>query len=162
MTGYRIRPINQGEEELLELFLYEAIFQREGVEPLPRSVIQQPELYVYIEDFGKKDDYCLVAEQEDQIVGAVWTRILSGNQSGFGNLDDQTPEFAISVLKEFRGMGIGKALMSTMLEELNIRGYSRASLAVQKDNYALKMYQNLGFEIIDSNEEEYIMLRLLG
>ncbi|MBP1045719.1 GNAT family N-acetyltransferase [Enterococcus sp. BWM-S5] len=162
MTGYRIRPINQGEEELLELFLYEAIFQREGVEPLPRSVIQQPELYVYIEDFGKKDDYCLVAEQEDQIVGAVWTRILSGNQSGFGNLDDQTPEFAISVLKEFRGMGIGKALMSTMLEELKTRGYSRASLAVQKDNYALKMYQNLGFEIIDSNEEEYIMLRLLG
>lgn len=38
------------------------------------------------------------------------------------------------------------------------RGYKQALLAVQKANYALKMYQKIGFEIIDENEEEYIMI----
>ena len=31
-------------------------------------------------------------------------------------------------------------------------------LAVQKANYAVKMYQKAGFEIVDENEEEYITL----
>ena len=32
------------------------------------------------------------------------------------------------------------------------------SLAVQKVNYAVKMYKRVGFEIVDENEEEYIMV----
>lgn len=48
--------------------------------------------------------------------------------------------------------------MKRMLEELKERGYQKTSLAVQKANYAVKMYKNVGFEIIDENEEEYIMM----
>ena len=33
----------------------------------------------------------------------------------------------------------------------------RASLAVQKANYAVKMYRKVGFEIVGENAEEYIM-----
>jgi ribosomal protein S18 acetylase RimI-like enzyme len=29
---------------------------------------------------------------------------------------------------------------------------------VQKKNYAAKMYQKLGFEVVHENEEEYIMV----
>ena len=36
--------------------------------------------------------------------------------------------------------------------------YKKTSLAVQKQNYAVKMYKNVGFEIVDENEEEYIMV----
>ena len=32
-------------------------------------------------------------------------------------------------------------------------------LAVHKANYAVRMYQKTGFEIVDENGEEYIMLR---
>lgn len=60
--------------------------------------------------------------------------------------------------KEYRGLGIGTMLMKRMLEELKERGYQKTSLAVQKANYAVKMYKNVGFEIIDENEEEYIMM----
>jgi len=35
------------------------------------------------------------------------------------------------------------------------------SLATQKANYAVKMYLKPGFETIDENEEEYIMLKRL-
>ena len=45
-----------------------------------------------------------------------------------------------------------------MLEKLEKNGYKQASLAVQKANYAVRMYTDIGFEIVDENEEEYIMV----
>ena len=152
-----IRPIMPGEIHLLKDFLYEAIYQPDEHNPLSRSVIEQPELKIFIDDFGKKDDNCLVAAVNGQIAGAVWTRILSGTVKGFGNIDSQTPEFAISVCKEYRGQGIGTQLMLDMLRLLKDKGYAKTSLAVQKNNYAVKMYQKVGFTIVNENEEEYIM-----
>ena len=78
---YKIRAIAKGEDHLHEDFLYEAIFVPEGISAPPKSIIHQPELQLYITDFGKK-----------------------------------------------------------------------------KDNFAAKMYQKTGFEIVDENEKEYIML----
>lgn len=71
----KIRPICINEIPLLKNFLYEAIFQRDEHNLIPQSVIEQPEIKVFIEDFGHKDDNCLVAVDGDKIVGAVWTRI---------------------------------------------------------------------------------------
>ena len=50
---------------------------------------------------------------------------------------------------------IGTAMMRKMLE---LQGYERASLAVQKANFAVKMYKNVGFKTVDENAEEYIMV----
>ena len=120
----------------------------------PKSIIEQPELQVYIEDFGKKDDWCLVAEVKGKIVGAVWVRIMDD----YGHIDNETPSFAISLYAEYRNMGIGIALMRDMLELLKNKSYKRTSLSVQKVNYAVCMYQKVGFEVVDENEEEYIMV----
>ncbi len=60
--NYKIRKILEGEVSLLQDFLYEAIFVPEGMPAPPKSIINQPELQVYITDFGKKkDDIGLVA-----------------------------------------------------------------------------------------------------
>lgn len=155
---YTIRRIKDNEIKILERFLYNAIFQREGVEPLSEDIIYDPSLYIYVEDFGRKDDKCLVAELEGEIVGAVWTRVLADEPRGFGNIDKETPEFAISVLPENRGKGIGNTLMTEMIKLLAKCGYGKTSLAVQKDNYALKLYRNIGFEVIKETEKEYIMV----
>lgn len=155
---YQIWPISVHEIPLLSDFLYEAIFQRDEQNPIPRSIIDQPEIKVFIEDFGKKDDHCLVAVDGRKIVGAVWTRILSGEVKGFGSVDEDTPEFAISLYKAYRGKGIGTDLMHQMLCLLKDKGYRQASLAVQKDNYAVKMYKKAGFAITSENNEEYIMV----
>lgn len=155
--NYIIREIKGNEYNLLDDFLYEAIFIPKGVEPPPREIINQPDLQVYISDFGKKDDNCLVAEVDGKIVGAVWTRIMND----YGHIDDETPSFAISLFKEFRGSGIGTALMKEMLKLLKDKGYKKASLAVQKDNYACNLYLKVGFVIIDENKEEYIMVKYL-
>ena len=151
----RIRPAQPDEYSLLHDFLYEAIFVPEGTEPPPREIIQQPELQVYTADFGKKpDDAALLAEFGGRIAGAVWVRIMDD----YGHIDDETPSFAISLIPEFRGQGIGTALMREMLSLLKEHGCIQASLAVQKANYAVRMYKNVGFEIIDENDEEYIMV----
>ena len=155
---YIIRQIREEEISLLKNFLYEAVFQRDENNLIPREVIEEPEVKVYIEGFGKPDDLCLVAEVEGIIVGAVWTRILCGETKGFGNIDNETPEFAISIYKEYRGKGIGTSLMKAMIELLKEHGYKKTSLAVQKDNYAVQMYKDVGFSIIGENEEEYLMV----
>lgn len=152
---YRIREISENEYGLLEDFLYEAIFVPEGAPAPPRSIIAKPELQVYLTDFGKEqDDIGLVADVDGKVVGAVWVRIMND----YGHVDDTTPSFAISLYKEYRGAGIGTALMEEMLCILRQRGYRQASLAVQKANYAVRMYRKVGFQAIDENEEEYIMV----
>ena len=45
-----------------------------------------------------------------------------------------------------------------MLELLRQQGFEKASLAVQKANYAVKMYEKVGFKIVNENDEEYIMV----
>ena len=151
---YKIREIRKNEYSILSGFLYESIFIPEGMNKPPKSIIEQPELQVYIEDFGKKDDWCLVAEINGKIVGAVWVRIMND----YGHIDDETPSFAISLYEEYRNMGIGTALMRDMLEFLKNKGYKRTSLSVQKANYAVRMYQKVGFEVIGENKGEYIMV----
>lgn len=153
--NYTIRELKDTEYPILNSFLYEAIFLPEGVEPPPMSVIEEPELQVYIRNFGcQKHDKALVAEVDGKIAGAVWVRIMDD----YGHVDNETPSFAISLYKEYRGLGIGTDMMRKMLEWLKSDGYKQASLSVQKANYAAKMYMKLGFEIIDENEEEYIMI----
>lgn len=152
---YTIRAIRSEEYNVLEDFLYEAIFIPKGVPKPPREIIYKPELQVYVADFGKrKGDMGLVAEIGDKTVGAVWVRIMND----YGHIDDETPSFAISLYEDHRNNGIGTALMKEMLKVLKQAGYRQASLAVQKENYAVRMYKKVGFEIIDENEEEYIML----
>ena len=152
---YKIRAIGENEYTILEDFLYEAIFIPKDIPAPPREIIYKPELQVYVADFGKrKGDMGLVAEADNKIVGAVWVRIMND----YGHIDDETPSFAVSLYKEYRNHGIGTALMKAMLNVLNQAGYKQASLAVQKENYAVKMYKSVGFVIVDENDEEYIML----
>ena len=152
---YIIRKLKQEEVKLLDTFLYEAIFIPEGVEAPPKEIINQPELQVHVENFGKRiGDICFVAEADESVVGAGWVRIMDD----YGHVDNETPSFAISLLKEYRNYGIGTELMKNMLAELKACGYKQASLTVQKQNYAVKIYQKVGFQIIDENKEEYIMV----
>lgn len=155
MNKLNIREIRKEEYNLLDDFLYEAIFIPKGTSKPPKKITKNEELQVYIKDFGTyKDDNCLIAEYDNKIVGACWTRIIDD----YGHIDNKTPSFAISLYEEYRGKGIGTKLMKSMLAFLKEKGYRKTSLSVQKNNYAVKMYENVEFKIIDENKEEYIML----
>lgn len=153
---YIIREIRQEEYYLLSDFLYEAIFIPDGVKAPDKSIINQPGLQVYISGFGtKKDDLCFVAEINGNIAGAVWVR----DMEDYGHIEDGVPSFVISLYKKYRGQGLGTRLMEKMCMELKTRGYKKASLSVQKLNYAVRMYKKLGFKTVCENKEEYIMVK---
>ena len=153
-----IRKIHKQEYPLLDDFQYEAIFVPEGAEPPPKTIITSPELQLYVEHFGEsEDDHGLVAEVDGKIVGAVWVRIMND----YGHIDAETPSLAISLYKEYRGFGIGTAMMKEILALLKAQKYKQVSLSVQKANYAAKLYLKAGFEIIREKEDEYIMVNCL-
>ena len=156
--NYIIREMSESEYPLLDDFLYEAIFVPQGVETPPRSIINDPQLQIYVLDFGSwEHDRAMLAEANGKVVGAVWVRIMED----YGHVDDRTPSLAISLYKGYRGYGIGTAMMREMLTVLKKCGYKQVSLSVQKANYAVKMYRKLGFAVACEKEEEYIMVRCL-
>jgi len=153
--NYHIREMKTEEYTCLEEFLYHAIYVPEGSISPDKSIIQTPELQIYIKDFGtQKHDKSFVAVVDNRIIAATWVRIMKD----YGNIDDNTPSLAISVLKEFRNLGIGTALLKTMVSFLRVKGYTQVSLSVQKDNYAFDLYKKEGFVVLKETSEEYIMV----
>jgi len=155
-----VREIENYEYPVLEDFLYYAIFIPEGEECPPREIIFEPEIYVYIKDFGLDTDCGLVAECDGRIIGAAWTRSIPA----YGHIDECTPELAISVLAEYRGRGIGTMLINSLFDLLRERGYKRTSLSVQQNNPAVRLYGRLGYKITDEKldhvgNEDFIMVK---
>ena len=86
-------------------------------------------------------------------MGAIWVRIMND----YGHIDNDTPSLAMSVFPQYRGQGIGTLLLQQLLLVEKSFGYSKISLSVQKNNYAVKMYKKAGFLVVAENSEEYIM-----
>lgn len=160
---YVIRAMRPAEYPLLEDFLYEAIFVPEGFEgEVPRSIVHDdPKCRAAFEGFGTlPDDRAVVAEDGGVVVGACWAR----TTDEYGHIDSETPSFSISLYQPYRGRGIGSALMRCMLDELRAAGYARASLSVQKENPALRLYERQGFRIVGDGADasKWLMVCPLG
>ena len=155
---FQIREIKKREYRCMEKFLYEALFVPKGQEAFPKSILNKPEINMYIKDFGKlTDDCCYVAEVNGKIIGAAWVRIIDD----YGHVDDDTPSLIVALYKQYRGLGIGTELLTALLKELKDRGYKAVSLSSQKENIACRWYLKLGFKVLYENEEEYIMVKHL-
>ena len=144
---------------LLEDFLYEAIYVPEGYAgTVPRSVIDKdPKCRAAYVGFGARpDDRAVVATANGEVVGACWVR----TTDEYGHIDDKTPSFSISLHKSYRGLGLGTAMLGALLDELRDAGYGRASLSVQKENPALRLYERMGFRIVGdgADETEWLMV----
>lgn len=151
---YIIRPIREAEIPQLKDFLYNAIFIPEGIAAPSMEIVEDESLQIYIRNYGQEpDDRCLVAVANGRVVGAIWSRIMND----YGHIADDTPSIAISLYKEYRNQGIGTALLQQMLCLLKADGYKSVSLSVQKANYAMKMYQKAGFQVISDDTDEAIM-----
>ena len=160
---YEVRHIRKDERQLLEEFLYEAIYVPEGFEgEVPRSVVyDDPKCRAAFEGFGSlPDDRAVVAVVDGKVIGACWVR----TTDEYGHVDDATPSFSISLYKPYRGRGVGTAMMRAMLDELRDAGYARTSLSVQKENPALRLYKRLGFRIVGDgfDDTEWLMVKELA
>lgn len=159
----KVRIMQESDYPCLDEFLYQAIFVPDGEHLPEREIIYTPEIYMYIKDFGKQvNDLGVVAEQNGQVVGAAWVRLILA----YGHVDNDTPELAISILPEFRGCGIGTKLMKKLFALLKVNGYKQTSLSVQKNNPALSFYKRLGYKTVGekkdfANHDDYLMIKNL-
>lgn len=154
-----IREATPEEWALLPDFTYEAIFKMPEDGPVPRTVLQHPALEGYYRGFGSGEaDRCLVAVAGGAVIGAVWTRAAAG----YGSVDAETPELAMSLYPEWRGMGIGSRLLDAMLRLAQGEGWERVSLSVQLDNFAHGMYLKAGFEPVEVRGGEVVMVKRIG
>ena len=156
-----IREIKQSEISFLDEMLYEAIFIPEGFEKLPRNIIYHPDLFRYIKDFGQNGDNSLIAELQGKLIGAIWARLFSEKEKGYGYVDTETPELSMAVYKQFRRQGIGKQLLEKMLNKLTEQGYKQVSLSVDKQNHAYDFYIQNGFKIFELTDKSATMIKRL-
>lgn len=154
-----IRKLEAEEYPVLRKFLYLSIFVPEGEKPAPVDLLDTPEFQVYLNGFGQEpDDIAVAADSGGRIVGAAWARVMND----YGHFYDGVPSLAISLLPEYRGMGLGKRLLSGLLEQVRSIGHDRITLSVQKENHrACNLYRSLGFHPVHENDEEFIMLNTL-
>jgi ribosomal protein S18 acetylase RimI-like enzyme len=158
---YHIRPVTPSDEPFLWEMLYQAIFIPAGCDPLPRDVIYDVALRKYVADWGRVDDLGFIALCSDEPIGAAWTRLLSGENKGYGWVDDSTPEITIALVPEWRGRSIGTALMNRLIEATEPR-YPALSLSVSPQNPAQSLYHRLGFEIVQQDDNALTMRKRLN
>jgi ribosomal protein S18 acetylase RimI-like enzyme len=96
-----------------------------------------------VEPLLQKGAYYLLATEGDQIAG--WILI--------GPSKDQFTDKIIGFIYElyvadaFRGRGISKELMKNGIDHLKQDGYSEIRLSVFAENHAVKLYEQMGFQV---------------
>ena len=101
----------------------------------------------YHQNWGRNDDKALIAvDNKGDPVGAVWYRLFSSEERGYGYVSDDIPELGIALVKEARGKGLGTKLMNSIIEEAKRNGYKSLSLSVDVANTnAVNLYRKFGF-----------------
>jgi ribosomal protein S18 acetylase RimI-like enzyme len=156
-----IREIKPNEYDFLREMLYEAIYFPVGTEKLPASIVNEPWLSKYVENFGQKGDFAFVLVEKNELVGAVWSRLFTEDKAGYGFIDEKTPEFSIAINERFRNQGFGVLMIEKLFEKLKSEGFEKLSLSVDKRSPAQNLYRRLGFEIIREEGTAFTMLKKL-
>ncbi|WP_322742402.1 GNAT family N-acetyltransferase [Gloeocapsopsis crepidinum] len=157
--NYSIRPLMSEDEPFLWEMLYQALYIPKGQSALPRDVVNLPELTCYVQGWGREGDCGFLASDKvtNQPIGAVWLRLLVGENKGYGYVDDGTPELSIAVYPEYRSQGIGTQLLTHLFA--SDCGQSSISLSVSVNNPALRLYERFGFEVVSQSAESLTMRR---
>jgi ribosomal protein S18 acetylase RimI-like enzyme len=141
--------------------LYEAIYFPSETDKLQMSIVDEPWLSKYVENFGRKGDFSFVLVEQTELVGAVWSRLFTEDKAGYGFIDEKTPEFSIAISERFRNQGFGALMIQNLIEKLISEGFEKLSLSVDKRSPAQNLYRRLGFEIIREDDTAFTMLKKL-
>jgi RimJ/RimL family protein N-acetyltransferase len=96
----------------------------------------------WIRSFDNLTSVLYVAEVAGRVVGQVDVRISTFSKAR------HVANLGIAIVRAFRGLGIGRALMERALDWMKQRRVEKATLEVFASNErAIALYQKLGFEV---------------
>ncbi len=143
---YAVRALTVEDEPILWTMLMYA-----AQEPSLESVQKQPYLSCYVGGWGRVGDVGFGAFINEVPVGAVWLRLWSDSDRGFGYTDPAIPELAMAVLPEYRGEGVGTKLLTQILETAQDR-FPAVCLNVRANNPVVGLYQRAGFIKVEGSD----------
>lgn len=100
----------------------------------------------------------LVAEADDRVVGQIFVQLSSG-RGEYADGERSGYLYAFRVRPNYRNQGIGTQLLDEAEDVLRERGFSRAVIAVAKENDAARrLYENRGYSVFaeDPGKWSYI------
>ena len=145
-----LRPAGPGDAEFLADMLAQAMAWRPGSPRPAESVVRASR---YVVGWPRAGDNGVVAEARGPagpgaLVGATWYRHMTADDPGYGFVDAQTPEITIGVVRSWRGLGVGRRLLTALIEAAGADSHDALSLSVEEDNYAFRLYESLGFRAV--------------
>lgn len=146
---HTIRPLTPKDEPFLWEMLYHAAHMAEDGAGSAQAAKNHPYLDKYARDWGRDGDLGFVAlDLAGRPIGAAWVRLLRGEQRNYPQIDETIPELAIAVLPDYANQGIGTSLLSELAGAAS-GAYPAIVLSVRADNPARRLYERLGFVVVD-------------
>jgi len=146
MTGQiSITSATAADEPFLWRLLGEAA-EHAGVGPLTPDDAARSPFGLYLQGWGRNGDAAALARPPEGLpCGAAWYRLFPVDAPGYGYLADDIPELTIRVLADWRGQGIGAALLDALCQYAREQGFRALSLSVDRANPARRLYARAGF-----------------
>ncbi len=129
---------------------------------LPRAAIAaDPALARYVDGWPRPGDLGVVAEADHAPIGAVWLRLFTADAPGYGYVADDVPELSMGVVRQWRGMGVGRGLLQEMTRRARAAGHRAISLSVERANLAHGLYTGEGFQVVAGGPDSDTMVKEL-
>jgi len=141
----QIRPARQDDLEILWDFLAIAAY-----EPDAAAARALPVVAAHLAGWKRSQDFGFIAERDGVPIGATWARQFSPDEAPPFYVDERTPELSIGVKDGVRGLGIGERLLRELIAEAGRREVGLC-LNVRDTNPALRLYERMGFEIVEGS-----------
>ncbi|MBE9109852.1 GNAT family N-acetyltransferase [Nodosilinea sp. LEGE 07298] len=146
---------------VIEAMLFEAFFWSPTYErPALEEFRQQPEFQKLVANWGRPGDRAVIAEVPRQAVGAAWYRFWTESCHSYGFVNAATPEVGIGVHPDYRGRGMGRALLRHLLSEARRSGVPALSLSVDPQNVARQLYESEGFVKVGESGTSWTLTRI--
>jgi GNAT superfamily N-acetyltransferase len=155
----RCRPAVAEDLTFLATMLGEAaVWRPDKPTPTAEQVMANPRYALYLAGWPRHGDYGLVAEQ-DGPVGAAWFRTYTASTPSLGFVAEDVPELSIAVVASRRHAGIGRRLLVELIEASAVQGFRALSLSVAENNPAVRLYESVGFALVEKHGHTCVMVR---
>jgi len=144
---WSLRSVIATDTAFLQEMLFEAAYWRSNIiGPGLERGLKRPDLAYLLLDWVRLGDAgVLTIDESGRSLGATWYRLWTVDQHSYGFVSEDTPELAIAVHRDFRGKGIGMALVRELVRTDAENEISQISHSVEADNPERRIYERVGF-----------------